>query len=169
MDHDKILVVAEVIFDKKFVDLNKVKEFIMKTWMATPADRALIPVGMILPATATYNNIIRRTAELTIEEPPGYIPLGFLVIFFAQVLTTVMQKEYFCHHQFVVARNSKRDANPSTDTALVALENDRRKPDVLYEYKPRVHPDMAMVSQDALIEGLLQSRYCVQYNESYTA
>ena len=76
---NEILQVAEVIFDKKFSDLNKVKSLIKKNARAVQHNRTSPSdvIEMILPTTITYNNIISRTVELSVEEPPGYIPLGF--------------------------------------------------------------------------------------------
>lgn len=63
----------------------------------------------------------------------------------------------------MVADNLKRGANPSTDSAILSIRNEKLIPEVLYEYKPVVDGNMSRVDQLALVESCLQSKYVIQY------
>lgn len=95
------------------------------------------------------------------------MPLGFFVISFADALMKNLNKVYYYHNQYTVAKTSNAGANPSTDSAIVSLENEHRIPEVLYEYKPVMDFDLERVEGKAVIEGLLQARYCVQFYLSF--
>ena len=79
--------------------------------------------------------------------------LVFIVIHFAEVMSNVTGREYHSHPQYIVVNNFKPGQNPSTDSALVALENECRKPVTLFEYKPvtlfeykpTIHPEMMLL------------------------
>ena len=51
--------------------------------------------------------IFNWTHNLAEEEPPGYLPLGNLVVFFGKKLSEALDRTYKCHPQRVVARNAQ--------------------------------------------------------------
>jgi hypothetical protein len=73
---------------------------------------------------------------------------------------------YRYHPQRVVAKNANPERNPSTDAAVIHLIrehcNSRYQSDVLYEYKPVIHPDVENVQSAFLIELYLQAHYTMR-------
>ena len=111
--------------------------------------------------------VYASTHALAEEEPPGYLPLGLLVVHFGQFLSRKLNATYKCHPQRTVAKNTNPGQNPSTDVAIVlrALTGDTYISKVLYEYKPRVHHLLAMVDIKHLVELLLQCYYVLKFEQ----
>ena len=112
--------------------------------------------------TDTFN----WTHNLAEEEPPGYLPLGILVVFFGKKLSEALDRTYKCHPQRVVARNANPGQNPSTDVAIIIRLRDGVSSDyvskVLYEYKTSVHAVLGMVETKDLMELFLQCFYTLK-------
>ena len=88
--------------------------------------------------------IFARTHNISEEEPPGYLPLGILIVLFCEVLSSALVLTFKCHPQRTVAKNMSPGQNPSTDVALVmrvraSTPDSKYISKILYEYKPRVH------------------------------
>ena len=90
--------------------------------------------------------------------------LADLVTFFVRILNTEGLGMYQYHPQRVVAKNANPGRNPTTDAAIIhliwkGLCNSHYRSDVLYEYKPVIHPDVEKVKSAFLIELYLQAHY----------
>ena len=108
------------------------------------------------------------THNLSEEEPPGYLPLGLLVVFFGKMLSTALHNTYKCHPQRSVARNDNPGQNPSTDVAIILrVKSGREKASyiskVLYEYKPSVNHLLDFVESKHLMELFLQCYYVLKF------
>ena len=108
------------------------------------------------------------THNLLEEEPPGYLPLGLLVVFFGKMLSTALQNTYKCHPQRSVARNPNPGQNPSTDVAIILrVKSVREKASyvskVLYEYKPSVNNLLDAIESKHLMELFLQCYYTLKF------
>ena len=119
-------------------------------------------------ATRGLADIFTITHNLSEEEPPGYLPLGYMIVCFCKLLSRKLNAVYRCHPQRVVARNGNPGKNPSTDVAIIlqTLSEGRQYiSKVLYEYKPRVHHRLDMVESKHLVELLLQCYYELKYEK----
>jgi len=111
-------------------------------------------------------DIFNWTHNLAEEEPPGYLPLGNLVVFFGKKLSEALDRTYKCHPQRVVASNANPGQNPSTDVAIVIRLRDSVSSDfvskVLYEYKTSVNHLLGLVETKDLMELFLQCYYTLK-------
>ena len=132
---------ASVIFQQQFSDINAFRAHLVQ-FQYNELYQETQPIESVHEILKTYNNMLTRTVALSVEEPAGYSPLGYLIVMFASELTRSLGRQFFYHNQYTVADNKKREANPSTDTALVSLVDSFYKPEALFEYKPVINPDV---------------------------
>ncbi len=122
--------------------------------------------AIVAQMAKTYN----WTHNVTVEEAPGYLPLGTLLVYFGNMLSHTMGGTYKCHPQRTVAKNTNPGQNPSTDIALILKERNVASPHyisrVLYEYKPRIHQRILLINMKNLLELFLQCYYVMKYEKT---
>ncbi len=175
----ELIPVTQYIFGVGFCSNSEIKEFLEKYQLpdsqeelpteelqeasdsvATPSHPSQHTA--VQPDDKLYHTILtdmcRLTHNLREEEPPGYLPLGCLVVYFGKLLSTRLNAIYNCHPQRSVAKNVNPGQNPSTDVAIVlrSLGTIGYISRVLYEYKPGGTNLLAMVDTKHLVELLLQ-------------
>ena len=160
-----VQLIAQHMFGRPFASHNEVKEF--------AGERAEVPQVHI--ASKVEPEDITRVVELlassydathnlTVEEHPGYLLLGNLVVFFSKMLSRQSKLVYKYHPQRTVAKNCNPGQNPSTDVAIVlkCLLGGGFISKVLYEYKKQLPSVLAFTEAKDLIELFLQCYYVLK-------
>lgn len=132
----EVICVTEHIFGASFASNSEIKNFLEPQ---LPVSQELQEVSSSVATTPSHpsqhneekhilycvllTDIYTSTHNLAEEEPPGYLPLGCLVVYFGQFLSKALNTTYKCHPQRTVARNINRGQNPSTDVAIILREH----------------------------------------------
>ena len=115
-------------------------------------------------------DIHQWTHNITYEEAPGYLSLGYLIVYFSKILSPTLDASYKCHPQRTVAKNINPGQNPSTDVALILKERDdvsvKYISRVLYEYKPAVGHIIQVANIKHLLELFLKCYYVMKYEKT---
>ena len=133
----EVVYVACYLFGEAFASPSEVKRSVQQHFLPAAVDSQHSAAEdhvyhLVLADTFAW------THNLSEEEPPGYLPLGLLVVFFGKMLSTALHNTYKCHPQRSVARNDNPGQNPSTDVAIILrVKSGREKASyiskVLYE------------------------------------
>jgi hypothetical protein len=130
------------------------------------------------PPNVVYSAIVTQMADtyewthnLAVEEAPGYLPLGNLLVFIGKMLSSTYNATYKCHPQRTVAKNTNPGQNPSTDVAMILRERTAVATyisKILYEYKPRLPSGIQLIEVKYLLELFLQCYYVMKYEKTTT-
>ena len=128
------------------------------------------PEQKVCTIVAQLADTYHWTHNVAVEEPPGYILLGILLVYFGKMLSCTSNDTYKCHPQRTVAKNTPGQ-NPSTDVALILRKRDDDTAEyiskVLYEYKPQIHHTIQLTNISHLLELFLQCYYVMKYEKQY--
>lgn len=162
----EVVKVACYIFGEDFASPSEIKEFVAQHIQSEAVESQHSATEdqffQVLTDTFTW------THNVSEEEPPGYLPLGILVVFFGKMLSRTLNNTYKCHPQRIVARNDNPGQNPSTDVAIILRmktdgDDARYISKVLYKYKPYVSNLLNFVDIKHLMELFLQCYYTLKF------
>lgn len=173
MQESEILPLASYIFGRKnntsFPQQKDVVTFLSEKLLealGTVATESPHPTPEEVTSFVIHLHHSLKTHNIGQEESAGYVPLGFLIIFYGRMLSEILTSNYQCHMQRAVAITSRPGQNPSTDAALILLKKDQHNnrfySRVVYEYKPAIHPNFPSVPLKVTMELLLQCYYVLQ-------
>ena len=108
----EVVDVACYLFGEAFASPSEVKRSVQEHFLPAAVDSQHSAAEdhvyhLVLADTFAW------THNLSEEEPPGYLPLGLLVVFFGKMLSTALHNTYKCHPQRSVARNDNPGQNPT--------------------------------------------------------
>ena len=160
--------IAQYMFGRPFASHNEVKEFagesaeVPQSHIASKVEPDDITQVVKLLATS-----YAVTHNVTVEEHPGYLLLGELVVFFSKMLSKQSKLVYKYHPQRTVAKNSNPGQNPSTDVAIVlkCLLGGGFISKVLYKYKTAIPPLLSLTEAKVLMELFLQCYYVLKFEK----
>lgn len=166
----KILQVAKFILSQRTVeilDLMSFKEVLVAVPVEPDCSYQFTCNLNISSVIELYKVHCHKSHNITVEEDSGYLPLGDIVTFFTVALESEFKDTYKYHAQRQVAKNSNPGRNPSTDCAIIHVvircEQSTYISEVLYEYKPNIHPSITQTEPSFLIELCLQAHYIMRY------
>ena len=175
---------ADHIFNQSFASVNEIKDFVTQNHsqvasgdanpQATPhaggptqpdLQHHTPPPNVYIAIVALMAETYKWTHNVTVEEAPGYLPLGTLLVFIGKMLSSTLGGTYKCHPQHTVAKNTNPGQNPSTDVAMILRERTGASASsdyiskVLYEYKPALPPSIQLIEIKNLLELFVQCYY----------
>ena len=178
-----LIPVADHIFTQSFASVNEIKEFVIRNHSQVASGPQATPhatqpdLQHHTPPQNPYIAIVAQMAEtyewthnVTVEEAPGYLPLGNLLVFIGKMLTSKFGGIYKCHPQRNVAKNSNPGQTPSTDVAMILRERTGASSDyiskILYEYKPALPPTIQLIEMKHLLELFIQCYYVMKFEKT---
>ena len=179
----QFLPVASFIFGRLFEGIN---DFRSHFSVEETASYKKVQLKKSHDVPSTMKSVLTHyesTEHIGLEESAGYTVLGIFMVFCAQALSKEVETRYKVRNQPVVAVNSNRGQNPSSDFALISLtiplvvpstsiacllQGSRWITKVIYEYKPQIAFNVRMVQPKALIEVFMQAYYTMKYEKLKT-
>ena len=173
----QVLPVASFIFGRLFEGINDFRSHIS---VEETASYKKVQLKKSHDVPSTMKSVLTHyesTEHIGLEESAGYTVLGIFMVFFAQALSKEVETRYKVRKQPVVAVNSNRGQNPSSDFALISLtiplvvpststacllQGSRWITKVIYEYKPQIACNLRVVQPKALIEVFMQAYYTMK-------